>query len=411
MKGLVLEGGGTKGAYQLGAYKALKNLGMEFDGVVGTSIGALNAAFIVQDDFNIMEDIWLNRDYKSFMDIEEELYEKYKNIEIKPKDLAAIVDLINRVRKNEGIDITPLKKLLKENIDEDKIRNSSKDFGLVTVYLDKKIVPVHLMKEEIPKGQLVDYLIASSSLPIFQLDKLDDKLYLDGFLADNTPVGLLAEKKYDDIIVIRLSNDTSGEKHLKKYTDIKLTIIKPSMDLGGSLNKDKDHVQRLSKLGYMDVMKAFKRYEGVKYFFNADFIYDEKTCFDIISSISIGTIEEICKILKIKRAPSLRVLLEDIVPYLGNVLNIPKDFTYKELFYSIYEEILEENKIEILNLYDFSKVVDSINSQIKEIDYDNEENNKHIILLNKKQKAEKAVINKLLNDFKNQSLKRCQYNE
>ena len=47
MKGLVLEGGGTKGAYQLGAYKALKELGVEFDGVVGTSIGALNAAFIV----------------------------------------------------------------------------------------------------------------------------------------------------------------------------------------------------------------------------------------------------------------------------------------------------------------------------------------------------------------------------
>ena len=52
MKGLVLEGGGTKGAYQLGAYKALKELGMEFDGIVGTSIGALNAAFIIQGDYN-----------------------------------------------------------------------------------------------------------------------------------------------------------------------------------------------------------------------------------------------------------------------------------------------------------------------------------------------------------------------
>ena len=79
MKGLVLEGGGTKGAYQLGAYKALKELGMEFDGIVGTSIGALNAAFIIQGDYDIMEDIWLNQDYKSFMIIEEDLYEKYKN--------------------------------------------------------------------------------------------------------------------------------------------------------------------------------------------------------------------------------------------------------------------------------------------------------------------------------------------
>ncbi len=50
MKGLVLEGGGTKGAYQIGAYKALRELGIEFQGVTGTSIGALNGAFIIQND-------------------------------------------------------------------------------------------------------------------------------------------------------------------------------------------------------------------------------------------------------------------------------------------------------------------------------------------------------------------------
>lgn len=407
MKGLVLEGGGTKGAYQLGAYKALKELGMEFDGIVGTSIGALNAAFIIQGDYDIMEDIWLNQDYKSFMIIEEDLYEKYKNTEFKVKDIVAIVDLMNRVRKNEGIDITPLKNLLKEYIDEDKIRKSSKDFGLVTVYLDKKIIPQHLMKEDIPEGQLVDYLIASASLPIFQLDKLDDKLYLDGFLSDNTPVGLLANKKYDDIIVLRLSNDVTGDKNLKKYVDINLTVIKPSMDLGGSLNKDKDHMEKLFKLGYMDVMKTYKRYDGVKYFFNVDFIYDENTCFDMITNLNIKTIQDICKILKIKREPSLRVLLENIIPQIGDILHLEKEFTYKDIFYSIYERILEENNIDVLKLYDFSKVIDLVNSQIEPIDYDYDNNdNKHIISLNKKEKIEKAIINKILNDFKNQSLKK-----
>ena len=181
-----------------------------------------------------MKDIWLNRDYKSFMDIEEDFYEKYKNVEFKAKDINVVIDLMNKARKNEGIDITPLKNLLKENIDEEKIRNSSKDFGLVTVYLDKKIIPQHLMKEDIPQGTLVDYLIASSSLPIFQLDKFEDKRYLDGFLSDNTPVGLLANKGYNDIIVIRLSNDAAGDKSLQKYVDLNLTVIKPSMVLGGS---------------------------------------------------------------------------------------------------------------------------------------------------------------------------------
>ena len=79
MKGLVLEGGGTKGAYQIGAYKALRDLGIEFQGVAGTSIGALNGAYIIQNDIEIMEDIWLTYDYTHFMNIDEETYEKYKN--------------------------------------------------------------------------------------------------------------------------------------------------------------------------------------------------------------------------------------------------------------------------------------------------------------------------------------------
>lgn len=408
MKGLVLEGGGTKGAYQFGAYKALKELGIEFDGVAGTSIGALNGAFIVLDDLKSMEEIWLNKDYTSFMDIEEDFYQKYKNIAFTPKNINSIIELMNKVRKNEGIDITPLKDLLKEYIDEDKLRKSSKDFGLVTVYLDnRKIVPQHIMKEDIPEGQLVDYLIASASLPIFQLEKLDDKLYLDGFLSDNTPIGLLAKRGYDDIVVVRLSNNLGKEKNFTKYENVNLTIIRPSTSLGGSLNKDKDHMKKIATMGYMDTMKVFKRYEGVKYYFNADFRYDEETCFEAIKNLDIDTIEYICNILKIKRPPSLRVLLEEIVPKLGEILDLDKEFTYKDLFYSLYEKILEENDVEVLNLYDFSKVIDLVNNKIELTDYDNENNeNKHIILLNKKEKNEKAVINKVLDDLKNQSLRK-----
>ena len=46
-KTLVLGGGGSKGAYQVGAYKALVELGHSFDLVVGTSIGALNGALMI----------------------------------------------------------------------------------------------------------------------------------------------------------------------------------------------------------------------------------------------------------------------------------------------------------------------------------------------------------------------------
>src|SRR5438045_6543555 len=43
---LVLQGGGALGAYQVGVYEALHEAGIEPDWVIGTSIGAINAAII-----------------------------------------------------------------------------------------------------------------------------------------------------------------------------------------------------------------------------------------------------------------------------------------------------------------------------------------------------------------------------
>ena len=43
---LVLQGGGALGAYQVGVYEALHDAGIEPDWVIGTSIGAINAAMI-----------------------------------------------------------------------------------------------------------------------------------------------------------------------------------------------------------------------------------------------------------------------------------------------------------------------------------------------------------------------------
>ncbi|MGL5713662.1 MAG: patatin-like phospholipase family protein, partial [Paraclostridium sp.] len=188
MKGLVLEGGGTKGAYQIGAYRALRELGIEFKGVAGTSIGALNGAYIVQDDIDIMEEIWTKYDYTHFMNIDEDTYHTIKDIDFTAKNMNMVISLINKARKNEGIDISPFRSLLESTLNEDAIRNSKKDFGLVTVMWDRKIIPNPMFLEDIPQGRIIDYLIASASLPIFKLDKLDDKLFLDGMFHNNIPV-------------------------------------------------------------------------------------------------------------------------------------------------------------------------------------------------------------------------------
>ena len=365
-KGLVLEGGGTKGAYQIGAYEALRDLGIKITGIAGTSIGALNGAFIAQGVFESMKDIWVNYDYKSFMNIDEDTYERYKNIEMKAKNLHDVVDLMNKARKKQGIDITPLRKLLEEKINEDKIRKSNIDFGITTAYWDGKIFPQLLYVEDIPRGRLVDYLIASASLPIFDLDKLDDKLYLDGMFSDNIPINMLAQRGYDDIVVIRLVDDFLGKRIINKYNNLNLKVIVPSQSLGGSLNKDKDHMESNIKLGYLDTMKAYKRYDGVKYFFNLDCKYNEDYCFKKISSLSEDTINDLCYLLNIKKEVSRRVLMENIVPKIIDILELDKDSSYKDIFYSIYERKLEENNINRIELYDFNKVVQLCNEQMTE---------------------------------------------
>lgn len=403
IKGLVLEGGGTKGAYQIGAYKALRDLGLEFQGVTGTSIGALNGAYILQNDIEVMEDIWLTYDYTHFMNIDEENYEKYKNIDFTAKNINNVIGLINKARKNEGIDISPLRTLLENTLNEDVIRKTNKDFGLVTVHWDKRINPHPLYIEDIPKGRLIDYLIASSSLPIFKLDRMDEKLYLDGMFFDNMPVTLLEDKGYSDIVVIRLMDDFLGKLSLNKHQEINVKTITPSEYLGGSLNKDKDNVEKNIHLGYLDAMKAYDRYEGNKYYFNADYKFDEQYCFDKLIRMDKESIENISSLLGIKKDPNLRTLLENIVPKVGEMLNLNKEFSYKDLFYGIYEKKLEENSINRIQLYDFNKVVDTVNKNIH--------NNKNLssnfeikpIISLQKNKMSKILTNYFLKDFKNQS--------
>lgn len=48
-RAIVLSGGGARGAYQIGVWKALRELNIKYDIITGTSVGALNGALMIQD--------------------------------------------------------------------------------------------------------------------------------------------------------------------------------------------------------------------------------------------------------------------------------------------------------------------------------------------------------------------------
>jgi NTE family protein len=165
MYGLVLEGGGAKGAYHVGAYKALKELNIEIGGIAGTSIGAINGAMMVQGDYELLEKVWYSVNSYELFDIDEKAIMDLKNFNLHDVNFSYLLHQSKEILSNRGLDTSKIRDLFDSYIDEDKIRNSDIDFGIVTVNLtDKK--PVELMKEDIPKGKLVDFLIASANLLI-----------------------------------------------------------------------------------------------------------------------------------------------------------------------------------------------------------------------------------------------------
>ena len=77
--GLVLEGGGAKGAFQIGAWKALVKAGVRIRGIAGTSVGGLNGALIAAGEVSEAEALWENMTYSQVMDVNDEDADAFLN--------------------------------------------------------------------------------------------------------------------------------------------------------------------------------------------------------------------------------------------------------------------------------------------------------------------------------------------
>lgn len=358
MYGLVLEGGGAKGAYHIGAYKAIKDMNIEIGGVAGTSVGALNGAAIAQDDFEKAYELWYNMCYSKVMNADDIEMKKLKKGKLTKEDIKSLSERIKGVINEKGIDVTPLKDLLFELVDEDKIRNSGKDFGIVTVSLTD-LKPLELYIEDIPEGKLVEYLLASAYFPAFKKEKINGKMYIDGGIYNNLPINLLSNKGYKDIIAIR----THGPGRLKKNDNSGLNIIyiSPNDDLGKILDFDREVARKNLKLGYYDGLKALKGLKGYKYYIESK--KDEDYFIDIFLNTEENKIIEIGEILGIGDIPYRRALFEHIIPRISDVLGLKKENTYEEIAISFLEELAIIYNIERFKVYNYDDFLNIVKKE------------------------------------------------
>ena len=184
---LVLSGGGSRGAYEAGVWQALTELGVKIDIVTGTSVGAINGAMVVQGELEPTVKLWKEIETHMVFDI--------------PQGTQPI-EYAKEIIINKGAGTSGLKKLLQEYIDEDAVRRSPVDFGVVVVELPG-LVPHYVFKEDMKSGQIIDYIMASASLfPALQSYTIDGEEFIDGGFADVMPWDLALVKGAAVVIAV-----------------------------------------------------------------------------------------------------------------------------------------------------------------------------------------------------------------
>lgn len=326
MTGLVLAGGGVKGSYQVGAYLAFKKCRIKIDGVVGTSIGSFNAAMIVSGKENALYDFWKNTNIGALLDFNIKYVDSVNN-KNKFKELIYGIEQMTLIIKNKGISNVGIKNILDEMIDEEKIRRSKMDYGLVTVRV-KDLKPLYLFKEDMKEGKIAEYILASCNLPVFKMQKyIDDNFYIDGGFYDNNPVNMLLKKGYDKVYSIEIQGIGFSKKAIDESKVIKIV---PSKFLGSTLNVNKQKINDNMKLGYYDTLKILKNYDGYNFIFKKHYnlLYNR-----LVRKVDKDLLKKVSRYFKVKDTKELiiksieYIMMKENVNYY-NIYSVRKVINY-----------------------------------------------------------------------------------
>ncbi|MFD0957999.1 patatin-like phospholipase family protein [Paenibacillus chungangensis] len=334
--GLALEGGGAKGAYHMGVVKAYLEMKYTFDAVVGTSIGAINAAVIAQGDFESGYRMWERLDARSIFDLNDEEYLLMLHRKLDTSTMRQLVARTRQLIASRGINTLKMKQLIASVVNEEKLRSAVADFGLVTVSLTDRL-PHELYKEDIPQGRLVDYLMASATFPGFQPTVIDNKAFIDGGLYDNCPVNMLARKGYTHIVAVR----TLGIGFTRKvqYPEVTVTTIAPSEPLSGMMSFNPASILRSLNMGYYDAMRQLKNLQGRTYCINVGSL-TEDMCKDMLEALPDDKVIAMGRMLNIGGGMSPRELWSKaIMPKLSASMRLPTDTTAMTFIISLTEKL------------------------------------------------------------------------
>ena len=305
--GLVLSGGGAKGAYQVGIVKALAELGVQVEGISGASIGAMNGAVVassasMEDAAIRLEKLWETLAENPPVEDHQPTLLKAMNalgLEVKPGLRTAALfakemkrNLISTLSSPETgalVDNSRIQALMDDYITPEQLARGLPLY--VSVFPNRNYVEsligsslAVLGIKDNPKSEFLHVqslepeeqrkaLLASAAIPfIFQEQEIGGELYVDGGLGGlftsqgNTPIEPLVENGYDTIIVTSLSERSRWSRG--EYPDVRLLEIDREEPIDRApvlpmvfdiLSFHPDMIRSWIEQGYGDALRCFSR--------------------------------------------------------------------------------------------------------------------------------------------------------
>lgn len=224
MRALVLSGGGGRGAYELGVYKAFTGRGRGFDLISGTSVGAITATAIASGlSMPELEGLW----------------SRMHNLRV----MQPRTDLWRFPLWTHLVHTRPLLAFLEKEIDFAAVRTSPIEVRAAAVDVGTGDLRVFTNAELTPKR-----LLASASIPLlFPMVEDEGRHYWDGGTVVNTPLQPAIEAGATDVTCVLLSpvgaHDLAPPKNMweaiARATDLRMM---------GNLKEDVKHAEFINGL-------------------------------------------------------------------------------------------------------------------------------------------------------------------
>lgn len=334
--GLVFDGGGARGAYQIGAWKALKEAGVRINAVAGTSVGALNGALVCMGDVDTAEDIWRKMTFSTVMDVDDEWMERLFRGE------TTLKEFLNegwKKLKDGGIDISPLRKLIHETVDEKKIRTCGIEFALLTFSVSD-FKELDLSMEDIPEGLLEDFLLASAYLLGFKNERLHGKKYIDGGVVNNVPLNSLVKRGYENIIEVRIYGPGREPRVRMPEGSVKYEVA-PRVKLGSIIEFSGKRSRQNLTIGYYDAKRVIYGLEGFIYY--VEQTHGEGYYEELLSGMREIERADTALKLKLPLGFSDKELFMGMLEAAAKIFQIPKYqiYTDEQLYDIVYEKYVK----------------------------------------------------------------------